>query len=89
MLATTRGNHWRRLSLAGLFVSLPLAICCHYYAAFLLLPFALAELTRTWVRRRIDWPIWIALGLAPFVVLIFPAGDPQRASGVCRRYACG
>ena len=65
------GTPRRSLAVAGLWLSLAGAICCHYYAAFLLIPFCLAELTRTWVNRRIDWPVWIALLSVPLVILIF------------------
>ena len=67
----TEGGKWRRLSIAGLFLSLTGAICCHYYAVFILVPFGLAQLTRGWTRKRIDWPVWFALALSPLVILIF------------------
>jgi hypothetical protein len=71
---------WRWLSLAGLFLSLAAAVCCHYYAVFLVVPFGLAELTRAWLRKRIDWPVWLALVLSPLVVLLFlPAIRNARA----------
>ena len=71
----------RGLSIAGLFLSLTVAICCHYYAVFLLVPFWLAELTRTWMRRRIDWAVWFALVLSPLIILIFlPAIRNARSS---------
>jgi hypothetical protein len=60
-----------RLSVAVLFLSLVFAICCHYYAVFVWVPFGLAELARTWSRKRIDWPVWLAFILSPAVLLIF------------------
>lgn len=62
---------WRRLSIAGLFLSLTAGICCHYYGVFLLVPFALAEFTRVWTHKRIDWLVWLAIILPPFVLVIF------------------
>jgi len=64
----------RVLAIGGLFLSLAGAICSHYYAAFLWIPFGLAELTRGWVRKRIDVPVWLALLLSPFPVLLFLPG---------------
>jgi hypothetical protein len=61
----------RRLALAGLLVSLVGVVCCHYYAIFLWIPLGLAELTRTWIRKRIDWPIWSVLLASPLVLLVF------------------
>jgi hypothetical protein len=56
-------------------LSLAAAVSCHYYAILCFIPFALGEFVRTIVRRRVDAPIWIALGagllpLALFVPLI-------------------
>jgi hypothetical protein len=66
-----------------LFLSLAAAISCHYYAAFLLVPFGLGELTRAWLRKKIDWPIWAALLVSPLVILIFiPAIRAARAGYV-------
>jgi hypothetical protein len=61
----------RRAALVGLFVSLVGAVCCHYYAIFVWIPLGLAELTRTWIRKRIDWPIWSVLLASPLVLLVF------------------
>jgi hypothetical protein len=51
----------RGLSLFGLGLSLAAATSLHYYSVLLPVPIALAELVRTWQRRKIDWPIWIAV----------------------------
>jgi hypothetical protein len=67
-------NRFRAASVGGLFLSLAGAICCHYYAVLLWIPFGLAELTRTWQRRRADGPVWAALLLSPLIVLIFLPG---------------
>jgi hypothetical protein len=61
----------RALAAVGFFAGLAGAICCHYYAVLLWIPLGLAELTRTFVRKRIDWPVWLALILSPLVILIF------------------
>jgi hypothetical protein len=64
-------NILRPLSVAGLWLSLLSAMSCHYYAVFLLIPFTFAELTRTWIRKRIDWAVWSVLISSPAVLLIF------------------
>jgi len=58
-------------AIAGLFLSLASAVCCHYFAIFLWIPLGLAELTRSWIRKQIDWPIWSVLLSSPLVLLIF------------------
>jgi 4-amino-4-deoxy-L-arabinose transferase-like glycosyltransferase len=61
-LATQQTPLRRRvLSLLGLVVSLGLAITSHYYGLLLLGPLYLAELVRTFERRRPDWPVIAAL----------------------------
>ena len=54
--ATERRN--RFIALGGLWFSLAVAISCHYYGVLLILPLALGEVVRTFVRRRIDFSIW-------------------------------
>ena len=68
------GGSSRGLPLAALWFSLAGAMSLHYYAVFLLIPFGLAELTRTWIRKRIDWPVWSVLISSLFVLLIFLPG---------------
>jgi len=51
----------RGLSLCGVALCLLLAIGSHFYAVFLLVPFAMAELVRTLQRRAVDWPMLGAL----------------------------
>jgi hypothetical protein len=60
-------SRWRPLPLVGLTLSLTGAVSTHFYAPIGFIPFGLAELVRTWRRRRIDVPMWIALvaGLVP------------------------
>ena len=74
----------RPVWLAGFAVSLGLALLSHCYAVLLLFPFALAELVRNIDRTKIDWPVWICLGLSSTPVVIYPmlaaAAEPQIAS---------
>jgi hypothetical protein len=67
--------------LIGLAVSLAAAISSHFYAVTMVGPLLLGELVRTIERRRIDVPIWLALGagLIP-LALFFPT--IQRAQTV-------
>jgi hypothetical protein len=63
----------RRLALTGLTLSLAAALWSHYYAVLLLVPLALGEGVRTWTRRRVDWPVWTALGTAALsLALLWP-----------------
>lgn len=72
---------YRVVAVPGLFLSLAAALACHYFAAFLWVPFGLAELTRSWRTRRVDVPIWLALLLSPSVILLFlPAMRISRAA---------
>src|SRR5262245_61161929 len=50
----------RRLTIPILAAALCGAVGSHYYAIFVLLPLAAGELTRTIMKRRIDWPVWFA-----------------------------
>jgi hypothetical protein len=57
----------RPWSILGLWLALASAIAAHFFAIFLLVPFAAAQLAQDWPRRRPDWLAWLAL-------LLFPAG---------------
>lgn len=61
-LATT--NRFRRLSIAGLALSLAAALSSHYYGILIIFPLALGEAVRTLRRRRLDVPVWAAFVLA-------------------------
>ncbi len=61
----------RIVSVVGLFLSLSLCICSHYYALFVWIPLGLAELTRIWDRRKVDWPVCLALTLSTWPLLLF------------------
>lgn len=59
--ATEKGNPM--LPLTGLALSLAAAVSCHYYAVFILLPLAFGEAVRSLSLRRINWAVWLALGM--------------------------
>jgi hypothetical protein len=61
-----RANRWP--GQVGLAISLALAACAHYYAPLAFVPFGLAEVASSVIRRRIRWGVWAA-----FVVGILPA----------------
>ncbi len=54
-------RRFRGVWLAGLTVSIALAITSHYFGVLILLPVTAGELARTLVRRRFDWPVVAAL----------------------------
>jgi 4-amino-4-deoxy-L-arabinose transferase-like glycosyltransferase len=57
----TRIETRSKLPVLGLFLSLALAVNCHYFGLFALLPFLLAEAMRTARRRKLDIAVGIAL----------------------------
>ncbi|MEO6543196.1 MAG: glycosyltransferase family 39 protein, partial [Nitrospiraceae bacterium] len=59
----------RKISVLGLAASLAAAVCCHYYAVFVFIPFGVGEFVRSVVRQRVDWPIWLAMTGALFPLL--------------------
>jgi 4-amino-4-deoxy-L-arabinose transferase-like glycosyltransferase len=69
----------RRLALCGLAGSLAAGVLCHYYAVLLLAPLAVGEAVRSWTRRRLDVPVWLALaaGVLPLGLLL-PLLVPAR-----------
>ncbi len=64
-------GRFRRMWLIGLAATLAVAVANHYYAVLIFVSIAAGELTRSWLSRRIDWPVWIALGLGAIPVLWF------------------
>lgn len=64
-------NRRRVLAACGLLASLAFALCCHYYAILLWIPLGLAELSRSWKTRRIDYLVWASmiLALSPLILL--------------------
>ena len=74
----------RILPLAGLTLSIALAITSHYFGVLILIPVSLAELARTLTRKRVDLGVLtaLALGIAS-IVLILPF---ERALMVYRQH---
>ena len=68
--SAAEGSH-RKVSLLGLALSLAAAVSSHYYAVLLLFPLALGEVVRSFSRRQLDRPIWIAFGLALTPLILF------------------
>lgn len=56
--------------LAGLGAALFCALSTHSYAVLLFVPFVIGELTRTLVRKRADWKLWLAILLPGIAVLL-------------------
>ena len=56
------------LILCGL--ALAAAAFTHFYAVLMVLPLAAGEATRVFIRRRIDWAMWMVLGFAIGVPLL-------------------
>jgi hypothetical protein len=56
--------------LAGLGAALFCALSTHSYAVLLFVPFVIGELTRTLVRKRADWKLWLAILLPGSAVLL-------------------
>lgn len=59
-----RNRPW---SILGVWFALAFAINAHAFAIFLFVPFALAQLVRDFMRRKLDWAVWAA-------IVLFPAG---------------
>ena len=57
----TRRKLKRAVALVTLAAAVILAINVQYYGLLILVPLFAAELVRTIVNRRIDWPVWTAL----------------------------
>ena len=68
--AATRGEH-RRFTLAALSLCLAGALLTHCYAVLAVAPFGLAEGVRTFIRKKFDWPMWIALAIPCSAVLTY------------------
>jgi hypothetical protein len=68
----------RTLTLPLLGVSLCGAVASHYYAALTLIAFGAGELVRTWMRRKLDPPMWLAFG-GTLVSLVFFGRTIQSA----------
>jgi len=55
----------------GMAFALGLAVSMHYYATLVFVPLALAEVYRSWVKRRLNWPIWMAFAAAASTLLFY------------------
>lgn len=53
----------RRWALTGIAIGALGMILSHAYAPLWIMPFWAAEAVRDWKKRRIDWPVWVALVL--------------------------
>jgi len=70
---------WRRAcdgqgrlgALLGLACVVAVAMGSHYYAIFSLFPVGAGELARTWRRRKLDVPFWLALAAGSATVLLY------------------
>ncbi len=58
-------------ALTGLAVSLALALSCHYYAVLLYVPFAIGEMVRIRVRRKLDPAVALALAAGAIPLIVF------------------
>lgn len=72
-------GRFRKLSVLGFAASLAAAVCSHYYAIFVFVPLGLGEFVRSIVRRRIDWPVWVAM-MSALSPLLFMAPLIQQAT---------
>ncbi len=62
----TAQRGWWLCALGG---SLACALLTHSYAFLIFIPITLGELSRTISRKRLDWPVWIAIATASLAVL--------------------
>lgn len=70
-------RRWAAPTLCG--VAVAAAAYTHYYGILLLVPLACGELARVVIRRRIDWPMWVALGgAAASVIGVLPLVSGAR-----------
>ncbi len=63
------GDGRRRTGLLLLWAGCSAAVASHYYGVLLLGPLGLAEIVRSFQRRRIDWAVWGCLAAA-FLLLV-------------------
>lgn len=61
----------RTLMLPGLTLALACALNLHYYSVLLFFPFWIAESVRTYVRRKVDKAVWLALTVPISVLLVY------------------
>jgi len=80
--AATRGEK-RPFTLPALSLCLAGALLTHCYAVLAVAPFGFAEVARSLVRKKFDWPVWAALAIPCLVVVTYlpmmsavTGGDP-------------
>jgi hypothetical protein len=78
----------RPCTVFGLWLSLAAAIAAHIFAVFLLVSFGAAQAVHDKSRRRLDWPVWLALLLFPVGFLPMLPGT-LNASAYYRKYFHG
>ena len=78
-ISSSRLTAW----LVAMWAALSFCVSLHYLVVFFWIPFGVAELVRTWQRRKIDWALWIVLfgSLFPLAVF-FPLIQTARANFV-------
>ncbi len=64
----------RALALTGLWLAFAGAVLSHAFAVFLFVPFALAEASRAFLRKRVDKLAWGVLFTAPLALLLLLPG---------------
>ncbi len=64
-------SRWRWLCLSGVLLSLAAAVSANVMGVLIAIPAGTGELYRTWRRRRIDLPFWIAAFAGVSVVLLY------------------
>ncbi len=75
----------RTVALPAMAFSLAAALCCHAFAVTLALPLLAGELTRTYKRRQIDWPVWFAFACAtPALILLWKLKTTGTATAYWR-----
>jgi hypothetical protein len=79
------GRH-RALSLVAITVSLAVVLASQSTLAVVAIPFALGEAVRTYDRRRIDFPVWLAFAASiPVVLLYLPVWNAVQSNNLTGR----
>jgi 4-amino-4-deoxy-L-arabinose transferase-like glycosyltransferase len=72
-------------SLVLIGIALSAALCSHSMAIALALPFLVGEATRTYQRKRLDWPVWCAFAsAAPALLVIWAVKNGRNFAGIFR-----
>jgi hypothetical protein len=83
--ATEKEGSPRRIALAVLALMLSAAVHTHYYAILVFGPLCAAELTRGFVRRRLDLPVWVSLAF-PLATIVPLAPLLRAAAGYSGKF---